>query len=532
MAADITLNSPFNMQTFNFADMTFGSFFIESTTEVEITGSSGTLYTLEGTGFGIRFSGSSASFAGTINDFTIGSAVTVTGLSTQLSGLTSWSNILGSATVNGSSGDDVLLVGDGGFGFGNGGDDTIGGVAGSQTLDGGAGDDTLNGFFNGTSTATYADATSGVRVDLRITGAQDVGGGDGIDTLSHIANLTGSSFNDRLIGDDNANTLDGNGGRDTMNGEGGDDLILAYNGADNINGGAGNDTLHYIGSTGLTIAAGSLRSVEHVIGTDGDDNITASAHGSTLDGAGGNDTLNGSSRADVFIGSAGDDVVTGNGGNDTLDYSSSTDGVTVDLSVTGPQAVSASQGSDTITGVDHVIGSQFADTLTGTAGHDVLLGGAGNDDLNGGAGNDVIDGGDGHDTLIGGAGHDTFQFTFAGAEEDPATPGSNPDDLVDYTTGQDHLHLTLGGVTFIPNSIGSITGGTWQSGDGTDLNSALGTIAGHSGVLFTPDSGDHAGHTYLVLNLEAVSESKFQFFTFIEFGTDSHIASFGTGDFI
>src|SRR3954452_16885003 len=82
-------------------------------------------------------------------------------------------------------------------------------------------------------------------------------------------------------------------------------------------------------------------------------------------------------------------------------------------------------GTDTLTGVEQIIGSDFADTISasgtayslntsitllGKGGDDLLTGGMAADSLDGGIGNDTIDGGAGADTLAGGAGIDTLRF--------------------------------------------------------------------------------------------------------------------------
>ena len=61
--------------------------------------------------------------------------------------------------------------------------------------------------------------------------------------MHDIANLTGSAFNDKLIGDNNANILTGCDGNDTLTGNGGSDTIIGGRGADAINAGAGVDTI-------------------------------------------------------------------------------------------------------------------------------------------------------------------------------------------------------------------------------------------------------------------------------------------------
>ncbi|MCH9020134.1 MAG: squalene/phytoene synthase family protein, partial [Proteobacteria bacterium] len=117
-----------------------------------------------------------------------------------------------------------------------------------------------------------------------------------------------------------------------------------------------------------------------------------------LIGGAGNDTLSGGLDNDTLVGGAGDDTLDGGSGTDVASYAHAADGVTVDLSDTGPQLISASQGSDTLAGIETVVGSAFADTLTGDANANLLEGGAGDDTLEGGAGVDTLDGGADIDT--------------------------------------------------------------------------------------------------------------------------------------
>ncbi len=101
-------------------------------------------------------------------------------------------------------------------------DDTLEGNAGTNVLSGGAGIDT----------ASYANATAGVTVNLATTTAQTTVGA-GSDTLTGFENLTGSQFNDTLTGTAGVNILSGLGGNDTLNGGASADILL---------GGMGNDT--------------------------------------------------------------------------------------------------------------------------------------------------------------------------------------------------------------------------------------------------------------------------------------------------
>ena len=84
--------------------------------------------------------------------------------------------------IDGDFGDDLIS--------GLAGDDTLLGGAGSDIILGGPGNDLIDGG-QGQDTASYADATAGVTVDLSLSTAQETGGA-GNDTLSNIESLIGS----------------------------------------------------------------------------------------------------------------------------------------------------------------------------------------------------------------------------------------------------------------------------------------------------------------------------------------------------
>lgn len=100
--------------------------------------------------------------------------------------------------------------------------DTLTGNASSNVLNGGLGNDRLNGGL-GSDTASYI-GTGPVTVNLNLVGAQNTVGA-GLDQLVSIENVTGSNFNDTLIGNAGANVLTGGLGRDQLTGGAGFDTF-------------------------------------------------------------------------------------------------------------------------------------------------------------------------------------------------------------------------------------------------------------------------------------------------------------------
>jgi Ca2+-binding RTX toxin-like protein len=202
----------------------------------------------------------------------------------------------------GSAGDDTLK--------GDGGANRLTGAVGADTLIGRAGDDVLDGGA-GLDTASYAESSTGVTIDLAIAGPQSTG--EGADTLIGIENTTGSAFADALLG---------TGERNILTGGAGDDLLAGRGGGDRLEGGEGVDTASYVGATArvsvdLSSASGwfpdigdsdQLSGIENVIGTAFADTITGDAGSNALRGEAGNDTLGGGLGRDMLTGGAGNDI--------------------------------------------------------------------------------------------------------------------------------------------------------------------------------------------------------------------------------
>lgn len=108
---------------------------------------------------------------------------------------------------------------------------------------------------------------------------------------------------------------------------------------------------------------------------------------------------NGKITNDMHVSTAGNDVLTGSiSDDDTVSYVNATAGVTVSLNLAGQQNTGGA-GLDTLTGIEHLVGSAFGDKLTGNDKNNVLFGGSGNDTLAGWSG---------ADTMVGGLGNDSY----------------------------------------------------------------------------------------------------------------------------
>lgn len=139
-----------------------------------------------------------------------------------------------------------------------------------------------------------------------------------------------------------------------------------------------------------------------------------SSGGCTITGTAGDDKLVGTSGHDVICGLGGNDTISGMGGNDTIDggpgrdtisYRSARAGVRVDLTA----GTTAGWTTDSLTGIEVVLGSELDDTLLGSPGNDYLRGFGGRDEIRGLAGNDVLRGGRAGDTVEGGTGSDVLK---------------------------------------------------------------------------------------------------------------------------
>ncbi len=450
----------------------------------------------------------------------------------------------GNDTLDGGAGNDTLLGGSN--------DDEIWGGAGNDTIDGGAGNDMVR----------YFGAERGILADLARGIIQD--GSGGIDTLTGIEGITGSEHADTLRGAASSDRLWGDAGDDQITGAGGNDTLLGGDGSDMLDGGAGNDEIwgeagndtidggagndlvrYRLAGAGVAVdlAAGTgtdgeggtdrLSGIENLDGSDFGDALTGDGRANrlfgydgadTLSGGGGDDILLGGLGGDSLLGGAGNDEIWGEAGNDTIDggagddlvrYRASESNIRVDLAA--GTATDGMGGTDRLSSIEHVDGSDHGDLLTGNdrdnrlfayhgddqisgrGGNDILLGGEGDDSIDGGAGNDEIWGEAGNDTLAGGAGDDVVRYrtSTAGVTVDLAD-GTAHDGLggLDLLDGIENVH----GSDLADILVGSSANNTLIGYDGAD------TLEGGTGqdVLSGGLGGDtyhyRAGDAYDVVN--------------------------------
>ena len=288
--------------------------------------------------------------------------------------------------IQGTDTDDIL--------DGNDEQNTLYGYGGNDVLTGNGGNDTLDGGA-GTDIAEYRDTKEAIRANLN---DQTVISASDTDTLISIEGISGSFYDDVLIGNDEVNDLRGLAGDDEIHGNGGDDKLNGSRGNDTIYGGAGNDF----------IDAGSHDDLVH--GGDGDDTIYGESGNDTLFGDAGNDIIHGGVDNDWISGGLDNDLIYANAGDDEIHGDAGDDEIHAS---SGLNTIFAGEGNDQVTGgtdADTIHGDAGDDTIYALAGDDIIFGGDGLDYLNGMEGDDIIHSGAGYDQIYGGAGADTFVF--------------------------------------------------------------------------------------------------------------------------
>lgn len=231
------------------------------------------------------------------------------------------------------------------------------------------------------------------------------------DILSSIEVFGGTSGQDLLSGDVTDNFYLGSGGSDALLGGGGFDYAvytdLSSSIIANLNTGEVNK-----GFTG----SDTLSSIEGIIGTALDDNISGnSANNRLIGGAGndgigggvGNDQLEGGLGNDLLSGGAGNDVLAGGLGGDLLDgglgidtvlHNRSTAGVYADLLknkgsmllLNGVEQAGSDSIGDRYLNIENLSGSKYGDYLKGDLASNIIEGREGDDEILGCDGDDRL----------------------------------------------------------------------------------------------------------------------------------------------
>lgn len=292
---------------------------------------------------------------------------------------------------------------------------------------------------------------------------------------------------DEVYGSAYADVLDGFGGddvilafagNDIVYGEAGDDLLDGGAGADEIDGGEGRDAASYAFSVaGVTVSLASgvgwggdaagdtLHNIEHLVGSDFNDNLTGDAVGNILLGRAGNDFLNGGIGVDLMAGEAGDDVYVVDNIGDIVDESTAASGGidTVQASI----SFSLANGANVLGSVENLalLGTNSING-TGNGLNNVITGNAGSNWLNGGAG---------ADTMRGLAGNDVYVVDNAGDIVNEGLAGSGGTDAV-----QASISFSLANTTRVLGSVENLTllGTGNINGSGNALNNGITGNAG------------------------------------------------------
>lgn len=274
--------------------------------------------------------------------------------------------------IYGTAAKDIIYGGaDGDQITGGQGTDVLYGEAGNDTIIGGMGIDSIDGG-DGTDLAKYADTAFAIYANIGIgTVVQTT---LGTDVITSIEWIWGSSSDDTLVGGSGNDTLWGDSGNDTITGMNGNDVL-------NGEGGTG-DWLSYADETG---GSGAQIDIGNNMAVDTWGNSDTISNFENIIGSSYADQLTGSASANTFIGGAGNDQITGNGGLDVLDYSSNTAAIYANFDSTAHSSVdpttvtSTASGTDTFSGIYHIIGSDYADYFYGSSGANSITGGKGND---------------------------------------------------------------------------------------------------------------------------------------------------------
>jgi Ca2+-binding RTX toxin-like protein len=323
--------------------------------------------------------------------------------------------------------------------------DVMTGSNASDTLIGGGNNDT---FFASGGSDIYYGGDFGVtgntdkdRVDYSVSGADNifadlstnsvylrnaVNTTLSTDALYNIEEVYGTDGNDTMRGGSGSNTLYGGDGNDTLTGNMDGDYLDGASGTNLADYSAkiqnltadlslASKNIYVTGTTPTASNSDTLTNIQNISTGSGNDTITGNSGNNVIKAGSGNDALYGGAGADALYGEVGDDTFIGgegndtfyggtdavtDSGNDTADYSSALFGIDANLTTGFVTGNAATEGTDTLYGVENITGSTLDDTIKGKVGVvNTLKGGNGNDTIYGGLDGDYLDGGTGTNTV-------------------------------------------------------------------------------------------------------------------------------------
>ena len=261
----------------------------------------------------------------------------------------------------------------------------------------------------------------------------------------------------RIIGSPGSDSISlgslGTEGGVALGGAGNDRMSATFDGAI-LSGGSGRDEYRAEGSLPVNIdlqdgiatngiSSNQIVGFEDAVGSQGADVVSGTGRANRIGGGDSADTLYGKNGNDRLTGGAGDDTIHGGKGSDTAYFS----GTFTDLDhepegvvVTLIDGNATGEGTDHLSSIENVVGSDWSDWLYGDNGDNKLVGGAGDQD--------VLNGRDGNDTLIGGGGRD---FLYGEGGDDKIIAGAG-DDIIYGDAGADAFVFTRGAISSNPAS--------------------------------------------------------------------------------
>ncbi|MBC7954127.1 MAG: hypothetical protein H7Z12_20205 [Rhodospirillaceae bacterium] len=419
----------------------------------------------------------------------------------------------GDGSVTTGSGNDVITVGAGAH--------TIVAGGGTNQVTTGDGNNTIS--MTGNGTVTTGSGTGNDTITLG-DGVFQIDAGAGTNTVTAgngNGNVTTTSGDDSITVGTGVHTILAGDGVNRVSVTGGDTSVTTGTGNDSVTTGSGTDVIN-VGSGNNIVYAG-----------DGANTITASSGNDTLVGGGGADSIVAGDGDDILYGGAGSNVTLDGGtGTDWLSFNgigatvvngatvladwtgyagTDVNGVSLTLSATGGGTATHGADTDSVAGIEHLIGSYGNDTLdvhlyTGIT--HTLYGLGGNDSLLGADGADTIYGGAGNDWVSGNAGNDIINL---GSTEDTAIAAT-----IAYTSAQ--------GVAYTVNN--------WVDG-GAGADTITGTIGNDYIYVRTAEYSDGAGNSESFSGGAGIDVADFSSFTanMIITSTDAKIGSLTVADF-